>query len=414
MPSSTQKLSIRSLWKVFGPHADYILKSDWRRKSRAEVQKETGHVIALRDATFDVAAGETFVVMGLSGSGKSTLVRCLLRLVEPSQGHVLVDGEDILEYSGKRLIQFRRKKAGMVFQRFGLLPHRSVLDNVAFGLEAQGINKRTRLDRALEVLQAVGLEGWEHNMPYELSGGMQQRVGLARALAADPEILLMDEPFSALDPLIRRDMQNELMKLQERIKKTIVFITHDLDEALKLGNRIAIMRDGAIVQIGTPEEIVATPSDEYVSEFTRDVRKAAVLPVRSIMTPPTLRVYDWQGPRVVLHEMGEAKEELAFVVDRDERLMGVVTGRAIAEAAQNGVASIKHLMQEPPIVVSADSTIEALLAQLLDYDWRIEVLPVVGADDELVGEVHRASVREVTLASKAGQPAALGQTQKGG
>ena len=225
------EVEVRGLWKVFGRHPERILASEWRHKSRNEVQKKTGHVIALRDVSFEVAPGETFVIMGLSGSGKSTLVRCLLRLIEPSEGQLFVGGEDILQYSSNQLIQFRRSKAGMIFQRFGLMPHRNVIDNVAFGLELQGVDRRVRLNRAREVLTLVGLAGWENNMPHELSGGMQQRVGLARALAADPEILLMDEPFSALDPLIRREMQDELCRLQKQLKKTIIFITHDLDEA---------------------------------------------------------------------------------------------------------------------------------------------------------------------------------------
>jgi glycine betaine/proline transport system ATP-binding protein len=406
MEGTNAKLSVRGLWKVFGSNPKSVLASEWRDKSRSEVQQATGHVVALRDVTLDVSPGEVFVVMGLSGSGKSTLVRCLLRLIEPSEGQVLVDGEDILRYSRSQLLRFRRKKAGMVFQRFGLLPHRSVFDNVAFGLETQGVDKRSRLRRTREVLQIVGLEGWEHNLPHELSGGMQQRVGLARALAADPEILLMDEPFSALDPLIRREMQDELIRIQDRLKKTIVFITHDLDEALKLGRRVAIMRDGAIVQIGTPEEIVATPSDEYVSEFTRGVRKAAVLPVRSIMRPPKTRVYAWQGPRVALHEMGEVEEEVAFVVDEGERFLGAVTSSAAAQAAKDGATSVTELLQAPPITVLADSTIEALLAKVMDYDWRIEVLPVVDADAKLVGEVHRTSLREFVFAPDVRQPAA--------
>lgn len=383
---------------MFGPHPRSVLRSDWRNKGRTEVQQATGHVVALRDVSFDVAEGEVFVVMGLSGSGKSTLVRCLLRLIEPSEGQILVDGKDVLQLRPKQLIQFRRKQVAMVFQRFGLLPHRSVVDNVAFPLEIEGVPKRARMARAQQALQAVELEGWEHNMPSELSGGMQQRVGLARALASESDILLMDEPFSALDPLIRREMQGELIRLQERLKKTIIFITHDLDEALKLGSRVAIMRDGAIVQIGTPEEIVATPSDEYVSEFTRDVRKAAVLPVRSIMRPAKTQVYDWQGPRVALRQMGEAEAQMAFVVDDEERLLGLVTSMTAERASQEGVTSVKQLLEEPPLVLSAGSTIETMLSSILDYDWHMEVLPVVDAEGKLVGEVHRSTVREVSLA----------------
>ena len=397
MQQTMAKLSVQKLWKVFGPRPHSVLRSDWRNKGRAEVQQATGHVIALRDVSFDVAKGEVFVVMGLSGSGKSTLVRCLLRLIEPSEGLSLVDGKDILRYSRKQLIQFRRKQVAMVFQRFGLLPHRNVIDNVAFPLEIEGVAKRARMARAHQALQAVELEDWEHNMPHELSGGMQQRVGLARALASESDILLMDEPFSALDPLIRREMQGELIRLQERLKKTIIFITHDLDEALKLGSRVAIMRDGAIIQIGTPEEIVAMPADEYVSEFTRDVRKAAVLPVRSIMGTVKTRVYDRQGPLVALHQMREAEAEVAFVVDDDEKFLGLVTSSTAERASREGVTSVTQFLEDSPMVLSAESTIETLLARVLDYDWHMEVLPVVDAEGKLVGEVHRATVREVSL-----------------
>ncbi|MBI4337413.1 MAG: glycine betaine/L-proline ABC transporter ATP-binding protein [Chloroflexi bacterium] len=400
------KLVVRNLWKVFGPHPQQVLHSEWRHKSRNEVLQATGHVIALRDTSFEVADGQTFVVMGLSGSGKSTLVRCLLRLIEPSEGQVLINGQDILGFHHHQLIQFRRKMAGMVFQRFGLLPHRTVLDNVAFGLEVQGVDKKVRLKRAQELVEVVGLQGWEHSYPSTLSGGMQQRVGLARALAPDPEVLFMDEPFSALDPLIRREMQDELLRLQERLRKTIIFITHDLQEALKMGERIAIMRDGAIVQQGTPEEILTAPSDEYVGEFTKDVRKAAVLTVRSVMRPPGVLVSAWQGPRAAVHAMHQAEEELAFVVDKHERLLGIVTFKAASEAAMKGSACLQELITKSPLVVPADALLESLLTMTVDYDWSIEVLPVVEADGRLVGEVRRASVRDVALAAKAQQPAA--------
>ncbi len=409
MSEGPNRLEVRGLWKVFGRHPERILTSEWREKSRSEVQRETGHVIALRDVNFEVAPGETFVVMGLSGSGKSTLVRCLLRLIEPSEGQILVDGEDILEYDNRQLIQFRRRKAGMIFQRFGLMPHRNVIDNVAFGLEVQGVDRRIRLSRAREVLRVVGLAGWEDNMPHELSGGMQQRVGLARALAADPEILLMDEPFSALDPLIRREMQQQVCQLQEQLHKTVVFITHDLDEALKLGDRIAVMRDGLIVQIGTPEEIVASPADEYVSEFTRGVHKAGVLPVRSIMSLPRVALHEWQGPRVALRKMREAGDELALVTSNDEVFLGLLTASSAVQAAQLGTKSVASLLEAPPIVVAADATVEELLGRVVDYDWHVDRLPVVDGEGKLVGEVRRATVREVALALASGAAATASQ-----
>jgi glycine betaine/proline transport system ATP-binding protein len=278
-------VSCRNVWKVYGPHADRIVGSPDASLSRQELLEKTGCVAAVRDVSFDVTEGEVFVVMGLSGSGKSTLVRMINRLHDPTAGQVLIDGEDVVQLDDERLREIRRKKISMVFQHFGLFPHRRIVENVAFGLEVQGIDKDERNAKADEVLNTVGLGGWGNSYPDELSGGMQQRVGLARALATDPEIMLFDEPFSALDPLIRRDMQDEVLKLQREVKKTMIFITHDLMEALKLGNRIAIMKDGAFVQVGTPEEVVAHPADSYVADFIRDVPRAHVLTARTIMEP---------------------------------------------------------------------------------------------------------------------------------
>ena len=278
-------VSCRNVWKVYGPKAERIVGSEDAKLPRAELLEKTGCVAAVRDVSFDVAPGEVFVVMGLSGSGKSTLVRMLNRIHEPTSGQVLIDGEDVLTMNDEQLRQLRRRKISMVFQHFGLLPHRRIGDNVAFGLEIQGDSKEARAAKSHEVLETVGLGGWEEHFPDELSGGMQQRVGLARALATDPEIMLFDEPFSALDPLIRRDMQSEVVRLQKEVKKTMIFITHDLAEALKLGDRIAIMKDGHFVQVGTPEEVVANPADDYVADFTKEVPRAHVLTARAIMRP---------------------------------------------------------------------------------------------------------------------------------
>jgi glycine betaine/proline transport system ATP-binding protein len=278
-------VSCQNVWKVYGPKAERIVGSPDASLSRQELLEKTGCVAAVRDVSFDVGLGEVFVVMGLSGSGKSTLVRMLNRIHEPTSGQVLIDGEDILAAGDDRLRELRRQKISMVFQHFGLLPHRRIVDNVAFGLEIQGKEKAERMQTANAVLEKVGLGGWGQSFPEELSGGMQQRVGLARALANDPEILLFDEPFSALDPLIRRDMQDEVIKLQRDLKKTMVFITHDLAEALKLGDRIAIMKDGGFVQVGTPEDVVAHPADDYVADFTKDVPRTHVLTARAIMRP---------------------------------------------------------------------------------------------------------------------------------
>jgi glycine betaine/proline transport system ATP-binding protein len=278
-------ISCRGVWKVFGPKADRIVGSPDADLPRAELEAKTGCVAAVRDVSFDVPEGGVFVVMGLSGSGKSTLIRCFSRLIEPTAGEVVIDGHDVRGMSATELRELRRSRMSMVFQNFGLLPHRRALDNVAFGLEVQGRAKVDRLARAQEMLDLVGLGAVGDSYPDELSGGMQQRVGLARALANDPGILLFDEPFSALDPLIRRDMQDEVVRLQSELHKTVVFITHDLAEALKLGDRIAIMRDGRFVQVGTPQEVVAEPADDYVRDFVRDVPRGHVLTARSIMNP---------------------------------------------------------------------------------------------------------------------------------
>ncbi|MCX4636684.1 glycine betaine/L-proline ABC transporter ATP-binding protein [Streptomyces platensis] len=278
--------SVRNLWKVFGPKADRIPgDSSVTELSAQELREQTGCVAAVRDVSFDVHKGEVFVVMGLSGSGKSTLVRCLTRLIEPTSGELEMDGEDVRAMDRTTLRELRRRRAAMVFQHFGLLPHRTVVDNVAYGLEIQGMGKAERRTKANEMVDKVGLAGMEKRRPGQLSGGQQQRVGLARALAVDPEVLLFDEPFSALDPLIRRDMQEEVVRLHREEGRTMVFITHDLAEALRIGDRIALMRDGKIVQLGTPEEIVGSPADDYVRDFVRDVPREQVLTVRRAMRP---------------------------------------------------------------------------------------------------------------------------------
>lgn len=277
-------IEVRNLWKVFGSGSpDAAIARAQAGATRTEILQQLGQTVAVRNISFSVARGETFVVMGLSGSGKSTLIRCLSRLIEPTRGEVLLEGEDLLAMDDKALRDVRRGRISMVFQHFGLFPHRKVIDNIAYGLEVQGISKAKRIERATEILNIVGLAGWAEHYPQQLSGGMQQRVGLGRALAVDPEILLFDEPFSALDPLIRREMQDELIRLQDTMHRTIVFITHDFAEALRLGDRIAIMKDGSFDQVGTPEEIVTNPATDYVREFTTDIPRAKVLTIRSVM-----------------------------------------------------------------------------------------------------------------------------------
>ncbi len=278
-----QKITCTNIWKLFGPDEKRIIKGLDKNLSIKEVQEKTGHVVAVKNVSFSIQKGETFVVMGLSGSGKSTLVRCISRLIEPTTGTVKMDDVDVTKMNGRDLLELRRNKMSMVFQHFGLFPHRTVIENIGYGLEVRGTKKDLRLEKSMEVLKMVGLDGWQNNYPRELSGGMQQRVGLARALAVDPEILIFDEPFSALDPLIRREMQDELLKIQEKLQRTMVFITHDFLEAIKMGDHIAIMKDGEISQIGTPEEIVSNPKDQYVKDFCEDVPKYKVLSAGKVM-----------------------------------------------------------------------------------------------------------------------------------
>ena len=336
MGDAQATVSCRNVWKIYGPKADRIVGTPDADLPRAELLEKTGCVAAVRDVSFDVAKGEVFVVMGLSGSGKSTLVRMINRIHDPTAGQVMVDGEDIMHLDDERLREIRRRTISMVFQHFGLLPHRRIVDNVAFGLEVQGKDKVERTASAERVIKAVGLEGWENAYPDELSGGMQQRVGLARALANDPEVLLFDEPFSALDPLIRRDMQDQVLSLQRDLKKTMIFITHDLAEALKLGDRIAIMKDGRFVQVGTPEDVVAHPIDDYVADFTRDVPRAHVLTARSIMRA-TDGAVDYGGDvdaATVLQDLLPivVKTERPIRVMDDGSQVGVVDRTAVLEA----------------------------------------------------------------------------------
>jgi glycine betaine/proline transport system ATP-binding protein len=349
----TAAIEVRGLWKIFGPKADRIIGSPDAELDSAALRAKTGCTAAVRDVSFEVRPGEVFVVMGLSGSGKSTLVRCLTRLIEPTGGDVAIGGEDVRGMSAAQLRELRRHRVSMVFQHFGLLPHRRVLDNVAYGLEIQGVAKAVRHEKARGILSLVGLEGHEDSYPDQLSGGMQQRVGLARALAVDPEVLLFDEPFSALDPLIRRDMQAEVVRLHREVGKTMVFITHDLSEALKLGERIAIMRNGSIVQVGTPEELVGAPADDYVADFVRDVPKSHVLSLRWISRQPDAGE-PLDGPELpadtVIHDaipaaMASARPirvvadgELVGVVDRVDLLSAVRLGEGIGSPAGAALA----------------------------------------------------------------------------
>ena len=337
--SEPTKIVCNNIWKIFGTYPKRTLDTIDRSLSRAEVQEQTGHVIAVKDVSFKINKGETFVVMGLSGSGKSTLVRCISRLIDPTAGEMIIDGEDIMNYSETQLTELRRFRMSMVFQHFGLFPHRKVIDNISFGLEIRGMDKKERKQQAMEVLEKVGLHGWADHYPRELSGGMQQRVGLARAMAVDPEILIFDEPFSALDPLIRREMQDELISIQSEVHKTMIFITHDFLEAIKMGDHIAIMKDGEISQIGTPEEIVANPVDDYVREFTEDVPRYKVLSVGKIMREASESIKSNGAERVredakldSLIDTAIAANGPLAVVNQEDQIVGEIDQAMILKA----------------------------------------------------------------------------------
>lgn len=392
-------IEIRNLTKIFGPRPQEALALLERGLSKAEVMAKTGHGVALQNVSLSVEEGEVFVIMGLSGSGKSTLIRCLNRLIEPTAGEILLRGENVLALDERGLRELRQKRMAMVFQRFGLLPHRTVLENVAYGLEIQGVPRAEREERARQWIRTVGLDGWEKSYPSQLSGGMQQRVGIARALCNDPEILLMDEPFSALDPLIRREMQTELLELQTRLNKTILFITHDLDEALRLGDRIAILRDGQVVQVGTSEEILTRPADEYVADFTRDVNRSRVLTARSAMQRARTVVIGRDGPRRALSLMQEQGLSSVFVVDRENRLVGLLTAEAAVAGVQEGEASLEQLAMAAVPTTGPDTLLEDLIPIAASHRWPIAVLD---GQRHLLGIIPRVAV----LAALAGRPAA--------
>lgn len=385
-------ISVRSLWKVFGDDPDRAMSAEYLDKNKDVIQEEIGCVVALKDVTFDVFRGETFVVMGLSGSGKSTLVRCITRLIEPNAGEVYVDDEDVIKYNGRELTNFRRTKTAMVFQHFGLMPNRTILDNVAFGLEIQGVDKHTRWEKSREVIELVGLKGWEDNFATELSGGMQQRVGLARALAVDPEILLMDEPFSALDPLIRREMQDQLLSLQADLKKTIVFITHDLDEALRLGTRIAIMKDGEVVQLGSKEEIVDNPADSYVEDFIRSISRTRVLGAGSIMQDSFVLVDESESLKGVLDKLNKEEVQYGFIVTADNKLLGAVSEKDLTDSLSKSGTSLEEIiLEDPPMLnrVYVDTPIDELVPMSAMSDCPVAV---IDEESNLLGIVTRGGL----------------------
>ena len=385
------RISIKSLWKVFGKNPERVFEEPYINQSRTEIQTKTGLVTALRDVSFDVTTGETFVVMGLSGSGKSTLVRCLIGLIKATSGEIVVDGDDITNFNSKELREFRRSKMALVFQNFGLLPHKNVLDNAAYGLEVKGVGKEERYLVAREMLNKVGLTGWENANQRELSGGMQQRVGLARALAVDPSILLMDEPFSGLDPLIRRQMREELSLLQSEIQKTIIFITHDLDEAITIGDRIAIMRDGQIIQIGTPKEIITHPADDFVKEFTQGIPKTKVIDIENVTSEPDVIFSSSDSHEIVRAKMDQANTDYAIGVDHEEKYLGVLC-RDQLDAVFGSAVDICSLIDSTIPSVYPGTTLDKALSFLSDQNLPI---PVVDESNSFIGVATQTDLLKV-------------------
>ncbi|MDQ0256115.1 glycine betaine/proline transport system ATP-binding protein [Evansella vedderi] len=382
------KIKVDKLTKIFGKRTKQALKMLNENKPKNEILAQTGCTVGVNQASFEVEDGEIFVIMGLSGSGKSTLVRLLNRLIDPTSGNVWVDEEDLAQMNPVELREVRRKKMGMVFQKFGLFPFRTVLQNVEYGLEVQGIEKKDRMKKALESLELVGLKGYEDQYPDQLSGGMQQRVGLARALANDPEVLLMDEAFSALDPLIRKDMQDELLDLQTTMKKTIIFITHDLDEALRIGDRIALMKDGSIVQIGTPEEILVKPANDYVEKFVEDVDRSKVLTAQHIMKRPETINIDKHGPRVALERMREVGISSIFVVDSNRNLKGYITADDASAARKNEIKNLDEILHNNIPKVEKDTPMNDIFNIIHDSPVPVAVID----NNKLVGIIVRGAV----------------------
>lgn len=383
-----EKIVVKNLTKVFGSRPRLALdrlKKGWTKR---EILQKYGQTVGVNNVSFTIYEGEFFVIMGLSGSGKSTLIRCFNLLNKPTAGEILVDGENIVKYDQNRLRKFRQEKVAMVFQQFGLFTHRTVLGNVEYGLEIKGVAKNKRREIALKTLAEVGLKGWEDKMPQELSGGMQQRVGLARALANDPDILLMDEPFSALDPLIRREMQSELLDLQAKMKKTIIFITHDLNEAFKLGDRVAVMKDGSIVQIGTPEEILNHPSNEYIAEFVKDIDRTKIVRAKDIMQRANALVSLKDGVRGAIKEMQDNGISSVFVVDKERRLRGIVTIDDCIAAVKEG-RSLEQILRHDYYTTDEEASIQDLLDQGVKTKYPIVV---VNAERRILGIIVRTSI----------------------
>ncbi|QHE51201.1 glycine betaine/L-proline ABC transporter ATP-binding protein [Pontibacillus sp. HMF3514] len=386
--SENIKMKVQNISKIFGPKPKSIIPMVQEGKEKDQILAETGHTVGVYNASMDIKQGEIFVIMGLSGSGKSTLIRCLNLLNKPTDGGIYVDGENVVEYNNAKLKQYRQNKIAMVFQHFGLFSHRTILGNVEYGLEIREVPKSERRDIAMKNIEIVGLKGYENKYPDELSGGMQQRVGLARALANDPDILLMDEPFSALDPLIRREMQLELLDIQERLQKTIVFITHDVNEAFKIGDRVAVMKDGKVEQIGTPEDILEHPANDYIEDFIADIDRSKVLQAEHIMIKPNALVSLKDGLKVAVKEMKDNGISSVFVVDRQRHLQGIVTIDDAIEGIREK-KTLEDILISDVNTVKRDEYVNDLIPKALDSKFP---LAVVSDDHRVEGFILRVHV----------------------
>ena len=388
--SETVKIEVKNLFKIFGPQPKKALKLLKEGLDKEAIFEKTDTTVGVQDASFEIYTGEIFVIMGLSGSGKSTMVRMINRLIEPTSGEVLIDGEDIVCMDDDQLVKVRRDKLSMVFQSFALMPHMTVMENASFGLELDGVDKETREKRALQALEQVGLEAWAESMPDELSGGMQQRVGLARGLAVDPDILLMDEAFSALDPLIRTEMQDELLKLQSKAKRTIVFISHDLDEAMRIGDRIAIMEGGRVVQVGTPEDILQNPADDYVRAFFRGVDPTNILTAGDIATTSqvTVPITDGKNPRAGLQRLIKNDRDYAYVLDRDKIFKGIVSTDSLRQLLDrdDDPKLIPNAYLEGVSAAHKDDSLQDILPKVAGNPWP---LPILDDDGRFLGVVSK-------------------------
>ena len=381
-------LEVKNVTKVFGSGVSNTLKMLKAGKDKNEIFKKTGSTVGADHISFDVKKGEIFVLIGLSGSGKSTIIRCLNMLYQPTTGQILFQGKDVCKFDKHELLSYRRNNISMVFQHFGLITNRTVMGNVVYGLEVKGMKRNERETLAKEMISMVGLEGWENHDISSLSGGMRQRVGIARALANNPDILLMDEPFSALDPIVRRDMQFELLKIQKTVQKTIVFITHDINEAFKLGDRVAIMKDGRIIQIGSPEEILANPSDSYVEEFVKDIDKTKILCAKHVMGVPTALIKLSDGPHVAMKEMKSSGVSSVFVVGEKMNLIGLLTLEDAIRSRNGEISMNDAIIREIP-VTNSEITLQELMPIAAEAKYPIAV---VNDKLELVGIVTKASV----------------------